>query len=80
MGKIINPGQLIDIVEYLEEGSKQIIWKFRRDRNEIKHGARLIVRPGQAAILVHRGQLRSEERRVGKECSEPCRSRWSPYH
>ena len=22
----------------------------------------------------------SEERRVGKECSEPCRSRWSPYH
>ena len=25
-------------------------------------------------------QLRSEERRVGKECSEPCRSRWSPYH
>ena len=24
--------------------------------------------------------LRSEERRVGKECSEPCRSRWSPYH
>ena len=23
---------------------------------------------------------RSEERRVGKECSEPCRSRWSPYH
>ena len=24
--------------------------------------------------------FRSEERRVGKECSEPCRSRWSPYH
>ena len=25
-------------------------------------------------------QSRSEERRVGKECSLPCRSRWSPYH
>ena len=24
--------------------------------------------------------LRSEERRVGKECIPPCRSRWSPYH
>ena len=24
--------------------------------------------------------VRSEERRVGKECSSPCRSRWSPYH
>ena len=23
---------------------------------------------------------RSEERRVGKECMEGCRSRWSPYH
>ena len=26
------------------------------------------------------GHLRSEERRVGKECVQPCRSRWSPYH
>src|SRR3546814_6416863 len=27
------------------------------------------------------GQLiRSEERRVGKECVSTCRSRWSPYH
>src|SRR3546814_15055320 len=23
---------------------------------------------------------RSEERRVGKECDSPCRSRWWPYH
>ena len=25
-------------------------------------------------------RLRSEERRVGKECYALCRSRWSPYH
>ena len=24
--------------------------------------------------------VRSEERRVGKECERLCRSRWSPYH
>ena len=24
--------------------------------------------------------VRSEERRVGKECNLSCRSRWSPYH
>ena len=24
--------------------------------------------------------VRSEERRVGKECLSVCRSRWSPYH
>src|SRR3546814_343813 len=27
-----------------------------------------------------RGALRSEERRVGKECANTCRSGWSPYH
>ena len=25
-------------------------------------------------------KVRSEERRVGKECRIGCRSRWSPYH
>src|SRR5881397_2602432 len=25
-------------------------------------------------------KMRSEERRVGKECIEPCRSRWAPHH
>ena len=29
--------------------------------------------------VVEQGE-RSEERRVGKECEVPCRSRWSPYH
>src|SRR3546814_11962149 len=27
-----------------------------------------------------RNAIRSEERRVGKECVSTCRSRWSPYH
>src|SRR3546814_15066059 len=31
------------------------------------------------AIDVSR-DMRSEERRVGKECVSTCRSRWSPYH
>src|SRR3546814_5254471 len=28
----------------------------------------------------HAAEVRSEERRVGKECVSTCRSRWSPYH
>ena len=32
------------------------------------------------AILTEAPDQSSEERRVGKECSSPCRSRWSPYH
>src|SRR3546814_20361655 len=31
-------------------------------------------------LIQHRHDVRSEERRVGKECVRPCRSRWSPYH
>ena len=31
-------------------------------------------------LLANTGGHRSEERRVGKECDIPCRSRWSPYH
>ena len=33
-----------------------------------------------ATVLTERALLRSEERRVGKECTVLCRSRWSPYH
>src|SRR3546814_3471601 len=31
-------------------------------------------------IAGHIEAVRSEERRVGKECVSTCRSRWSPYH
>src|SRR3546814_20852281 len=34
---------------------------------------------GAGGLLVSLGD-RSEERRVGKECVNTCRSRWSPYH
>src|SRR3546814_5448316 len=38
--------------------------------------------PGRQSGQVPRlgGGIRSEERRVGKECVSTCRSRWSPYH
>ena len=31
-------------------------------------------------LVRRRRAMRSEERRVGKECAPMCRSRWSPYH
>ena len=34
-------------------------------------------RPTQATYVY---SVRSEERRVGKECTTTCRSRWSTYH
>ena len=34
----------------------------------------------RVSVGAARNAGRSEERRVGKECSLLCRSRWSPYH
>ena len=34
----------------------------------------------QVVAGVTPGKGGTEERRVGKECRMPCRSRWSPYH
>src|SRR3546814_7725296 len=31
-------------------------------------------------LFMKADHVRSEERRVGKECVSTCRSRWSPYH
>src|SRR3546814_5561224 len=69
-------------------------WKFRamyelRDRMAQESGMGLLVYHNPEAMA--RGinpfdhgplhtDMRSEERRVGKECVSTCRSRWSPYH
>src|SRR3546814_14764361 len=34
----------------------------------------------EPSLLLREAALRSEERRVGKECVSTCRSRWSAYH
>ena len=36
--------------------------------------------PEKAVANWDEDAVRSEERRVGKECATLCRSRWSPYH
>ncbi len=50
-------GELIDIIEWVDHTRDTLVWRFPRYRNEIKNGAQLIVRPGQMAVFVHRGQL-----------------------
>ena len=35
---------------------------------------------GRDSVSGYTERIRSEERRVGKECVSTCRSRWSPYH
>jgi membrane protease subunit (stomatin/prohibitin family) len=50
-------GELIDIVEWIDETPDTMVWRFPRYENEIKNGAKLIVRESQAGALVNEGQL-----------------------
>jgi len=50
-------GELVDIIEWLDHTRDTLVWRFPRYHNQIKNGAQLIVRPGQVAIFVHRGEL-----------------------
>jgi membrane protease subunit (stomatin/prohibitin family) len=50
-------GELVDIIEWLDDSRSTLAWRFPRYQNEIKHGAQLIVREGQKAVFVYRGQI-----------------------
>jgi len=49
--------ELIDIIEWLDPTGDTMVYRFERHENEIKNGAQLIVRPGQAAVFVDQGQI-----------------------
>lgn len=49
--------ELIDIVEWVDDSRHTLVWRFPRYNNQIKNGAQLIVRPGQIAVFVHRGEI-----------------------
>jgi membrane protease subunit (stomatin/prohibitin family) len=49
--------EFIDIVEWLDYTDDTIAHRFERYQNEIKNGAKLIVREGQTAVFINEGQL-----------------------
>ena len=51
-------GELIDIIEWTEPAHNDVLaYRFPRYHNEIKMGAQLVVREGQAAVFVNEGKL-----------------------
>jgi membrane protease subunit (stomatin/prohibitin family) len=50
-------GELVDIIEWTDDSRDTIVWRFPRYENEIKMGAKLIVRESQAAVFVNEGQI-----------------------
>ncbi len=52
-------GELVDIIEWIDDSHSTLAWRFPRYNNEIKNGAQLIVREGQRAVFVYRGSWRT---------------------
>ncbi|MFN7337530.1 MAG: SPFH domain-containing protein, partial [bacterium] len=50
-------GELIDIVEWLDDSRDTLVYRFQRMNNEIKNGAKLTVREGQMAVFVNEGKI-----------------------
>ena len=50
-------GQFIDVIHWTDDTQDTLVWRFEREGHEIKYGAKLTVREGQAAVFVHEGQL-----------------------
>ena len=50
-------GELIDIVEWLDDSSNTLVYRYERNNNEIKYGAKLTVREGQMAVFINEGQM-----------------------
>jgi membrane protease subunit (stomatin/prohibitin family) len=49
--------ELVDIIEYVSSDLDVLVYRFPRYQNQIKYGAKLIVREGQGAIFVNEGKL-----------------------
>ncbi|MBI5484406.1 MAG: SPFH domain-containing protein [Deltaproteobacteria bacterium] len=50
-------GELIDIVQWLDDTNDTLVFRFERYGNEIKYNAKLVVREGQMAAFINEGQL-----------------------
>lgn len=50
-------GELIDIIEWTDSSSDSMVYRFERYENEIKMGAKLTVREGQAAVFISKGKI-----------------------
>lgn len=49
--------QFIEIIEWLDDSSDTLAWRFPVRNQEIKNGAQLVVRESQEATFVHQGQF-----------------------
>ncbi len=50
-------GQFIDVIEWTDNSQDTMVYRFNRQGNEIKYGAKLTVRESQIAVFVNEGEI-----------------------
>ncbi len=50
-------GEFVDVIEWTDDSSDTMLWRFERHGNEIKYGAQLTVRESQIAVFVNEGRV-----------------------
>jgi membrane protease subunit (stomatin/prohibitin family) len=50
-------GEFVDVIQWTDDSNDTLVYRFERQGNEIKYGAKLTVREGQVAVFVNEGQL-----------------------
>jgi len=50
-------GEFVDVIEWTDDSSDTMVYRFERYGNEIKYGAKLIVRESQFAVFVNEGEV-----------------------
>ena len=50
-------GEFIDVIDWTDDTQNTMVYRFPRYGNEIKFGAKLIVRESQQAIFVNEGEI-----------------------
>lgn len=50
-------GEFIDVIEWIDNSSDTMVYRYKRHGNEIKNEAKLIVRESQVAVFVNGGEI-----------------------
>src|SRR3546814_18923602 len=77
---------IVGLMEHIEPAgihsgdSHAVLPPYSLSDNVIRQMEEYSIKLAKALNIIGLLNIRSEERRVGKECVSTCRSRWSPYH
>ena len=53
----LRAAQFVDVIQWTDDSPDTMVWRFERQGNEIKYGAKLTVREGQTAVFVNEGEI-----------------------